>query len=362
MNSNTQSSRKHKRSKAARALAHQTGGPVATLEVQGRLVRVKVPTGPGTQRGGGRRGRVGPFSRSSRKRMMDLFLTIAWESLTAVIFITLTYPQEFPDPSLLKEHRRRFVERLRRRFPKASSVYRLEFQKRGAPHWHFLWFGLPFLPKLDLQRIWMGCIVECLSPEQALALERWEKNGIVPERHLRPFTRIEAIQSWRKAIYYVSKYMAKVDADVGAEGASDAVGADVGAPDAVGVPSGLSGFNLYTYLHGAHVGRWWGKHNRVGIPSSESTSGAWLIQGPWFWKFRRAAARKWKGIKRKNARGFTLYTGGGAEQWWRVLDWAMEGQDSEFLRMGVDWDFFAMAKANAVERYVPDYAVYAFEC
>jgi len=334
--SSTQPSRKHRRSKSSRYLQKRVPGPVASIKTQGHLLTVSVPTGPGTQRGGGPRGRITAFSRASRKRMMDFFQTVTWHALSMVIFITLTYPQEFPDPKMLELQRRRFVERLRRKFPKSSAVYRLEFQKRGAPHWHFLWFGLPYLPKLELQKLWMGCIWESLSTDQLQALRLWESSGVVPEDRLRVFTRIEAITSWRKAIRYVSKYMAKVEAPVEQEGIVSGSEADVGASRPGAAPPGSCGFNLYTYLHGEHVGRWWGKHNRAGIPLAESLQGSWLRSEGWFWRFRRVAAKKWMGIKRQSARGFTLYMDGEASEWWRVLEWAMGDADAMSLRCGAD--------------------------
>lgn len=58
--------------------------------------------------------------------------------------ITLTYPKTWPaSPSVWKGHLRAFYERLRRTryFEEHSSIWVLEFQKRGAPHFHLLMSG-----------------------------------------------------------------------------------------------------------------------------------------------------------------------------------------------------------------------------
>lgn len=60
------------------------------------------------------------------------------------IMATLTYGKDYPrDGQRVKAHLRAFVERLRRRewFADNSLVWFLEFQERGAPHFHFLGTG-----------------------------------------------------------------------------------------------------------------------------------------------------------------------------------------------------------------------------
>lgn len=60
------------------------------------------------------------------------------------VMVTLTYPAEYPgDGKTTKAHLRALVERLRRRkwFNDNSLIWFLEFQERGAPHFHFLATG-----------------------------------------------------------------------------------------------------------------------------------------------------------------------------------------------------------------------------
>jgi hypothetical protein len=56
-----------------------------------------------------------------------------------VAMLTLTY-RVSPQPADLVRHRRAFLARLERRFPACHWAWILEFQRRGAPHYH-LFFG-----------------------------------------------------------------------------------------------------------------------------------------------------------------------------------------------------------------------------
>jgi len=87
---------------------------------------------------GGRRG-LATFSSASRRRLKAVLASVKRSALP--VFVTLTYPSEFPlDSSVYKSHLDTFFKRLRRVFPGASAVWKLEPQRRGAPHYHlFLW-------------------------------------------------------------------------------------------------------------------------------------------------------------------------------------------------------------------------------
>lgn len=88
------------------------------------------------RRGPTLRGKVTEFSRSSRMRLAFV------ASNTDVEFnkmITLTYPKVYPrDGKEVKSHLKSFMKRLRRRYGNFSYLWFLEFQMRGAPHFHIL--------------------------------------------------------------------------------------------------------------------------------------------------------------------------------------------------------------------------------
>ena len=133
------------------------------------------------------------FSRHSRSRLLERFARLD-TSETRPIFLTLTYPDQYPAPLQAKVHLDNFLKRLKRRFPAApvSGIWRMEFQERGAPHFHILLFHLPYWHKREVQIAWSDVIGA-------------EDNT---------FTRIEAMKSYRQTMYYVSKYCAKIQGDV----------------------------------------------------------------------------------------------------------------------------------------------------
>lgn len=136
---------------------------------------------------GSTRGDVTVFSKRSRHRILKMFSKLSWKGRKA-IFVTLTYPEAYPDPHTAKRHLRAFLKRVYRLVGKRANVWRLEFQERGAPHFHILFVDLPWIDKEKIQEMW-GEIIGCE----------------------RPFTRIEFCRNKKKTMYYVSKYIAKND-------------------------------------------------------------------------------------------------------------------------------------------------------
>jgi hypothetical protein len=110
------------------------------------------------------------------------------------LFLTLTYPAAWPTASSeWKRHFDNFCHRLHRRFPGAGLVWKLEAQRRGAPHYHALVWGDA---DLGLLRAWAGAAwYECV--------------GSGDERHLRAGTRVEAVRTWRGVRSYAAKYLGK---------------------------------------------------------------------------------------------------------------------------------------------------------
>ncbi len=152
--------------------------------------------------GGGIRGKVQKFSKQSRLRLMKLVAAIRKDELP--IFITLTYPSEWPsDPKEWKRHLKNFVERMGRAFDKnrLAILWKLEPQKRGAPHYHLLIYGLAEVHKTTGwgQLLWW------------VSRNWYEVVGSGDGKHLQAGTRVEKIRSRRGAMFYASKYLSKVD-------------------------------------------------------------------------------------------------------------------------------------------------------
>jgi len=210
--------------------------------------------------------------------------------------------------SLSKKHLRAFLERLRRFAPDCSGIWRVEGQLRGAPHFHILLFNLPYINKDDISS-WWGSII---------GMEFWDyKNPINP----RPsFTRIESIKSARRAMMYVTKYVAKMPE----KNLSEPVVAA-----SLRVSGGAaSGFNYVPYLHepcpnpafSEWSGRHWGIFNKGKIPYAEAITivldmGSEGVEKTFF-QFRRAMKTAWQNARltRKNA-GLTLLFRVNSRRW-----------------------------------------------
>jgi hypothetical protein len=115
--------------------------------------------------------------------------------------VTLTYPCEFPcDGVTTKNHLRRFLQEVQRECkrhrketaPPHSAFWFLEFQARGAPHYH-IFLNHPV--------------------NKAWASKRWyEIVGSEDIRHLHAGTRCEVLVRGRAGtISYASKYAAKME-------------------------------------------------------------------------------------------------------------------------------------------------------
>lgn len=155
----------------------------------GTKVKVRMPSGcPPT---GGARGRVAGFSARSRRRLLDTLHEVQRGQLP--IFVTLTYPASWPDnPKEWKRHIDNFGKALTRMGP-YGAVWKLEPQKRGAPHFHLLVWGVRHLRRF---RRW-------------LAATWYRIVGSGDEKHLRAGTQANSVRSQRGVVAYASKYMTK---------------------------------------------------------------------------------------------------------------------------------------------------------
>lgn len=133
-----------------------------------------------------------------------------------ILFVTLTYPSDWPGSwSVWKRHLDTWLKRLRRRLPAAAGAWKLEPQARGAPHFHLLVVGAPFLARDWLSRTWYE-VVSSADP-----------------KHLAAGTNVQLARSHRGVLAYAAKYTAKHQ-------------------------------ELPASWHGG-VGRWWGVFNRRGL-------------------------------------------------------------------------------------------------
>jgi hypothetical protein len=179
----------------SRIFAHKPRREI-TLEVGQRDIRIRRSyrlTGK-PRFGGGVRSNVIQFTNASKRRLM--FTARNFPGLE--IMLTLTYPSEFPlDGRTVKDHWRRFRQWMVRNGAK-TGLWVLEFQKRGAPHFHI--FIREPLDRHAVSNAWYK-IVASKDP-----------------KHLEAGTRIETFRHPPALGSYVMKYAAKMEQkDVPAE-------------------------------------------------------------------------------------------------------------------------------------------------
>lgn len=68
-------------------------------------------------------------------------------------FVTFTFAENITDISVANREWKSFIKRLRYKYGKFKYMAVLEFQKRGAVHYHCIW-DLPYIKKSELSEIW----------------------------------------------------------------------------------------------------------------------------------------------------------------------------------------------------------------
>jgi hypothetical protein len=180
-------------------VSSSVGGSVSTLSFEDTKTSNRLSSH--RRLGGGSRDRVRGFSRASRRNLLRRLASINRSAFRAfkgrIIFVTLTYPCEYPkDSQLCKRHLKALRKRLQREFGPFPAFWRLGIQKRGAWHFHLLLFVGPSIGSVgELRRF--------------VSSSWYEIAGKISEGHLHAGTRVEVVKRWRQATSYVERYMAK---------------------------------------------------------------------------------------------------------------------------------------------------------
>ncbi len=191
---------KNKRKHSKRNLKRNNHNATIEYYPDGSLVRVKQPLGkqPEGQRDW-KRGKTMNMSPRSRRGIMNLVSTLIRSIIP--LFVTLTYPINFPSPRDSKRHLDNFIKRLKRKYPDMGYLWKLEMQLRGAPHYHlFLWGVDEEGAYIFMLKAWFE-VVKSGDPWHLV-------NGLKAER----------IRSYNGVRSYVSKYIAKKDETIVPEG------------------------------------------------------------------------------------------------------------------------------------------------
>jgi hypothetical protein len=182
------------------------------VEIYADMVVVKAERQAEMQ-GGGRRGACKGFSDDSRRRLIQRMAKWNLNGLYCY-FITLTYPGVYAeDWHIWKRDVEAFFKRIKRKYDAAvGCCWRVEFQRRGAPHFHLiLACDKPcknmVVFRAEIARMWPEIVREgyCTSGGEMASY------GPHFERHMHAGTGIEEVQGRKQLMAYVSKYLAKTE-------------------------------------------------------------------------------------------------------------------------------------------------------
>jgi hypothetical protein len=245
------------------------------------------------------RGRIYEFSRKSRKRLLEVAARLRRD--VKAMFLTYTYRENVTDHVRAKRDLELVLLWFRRNVPQAAALWRLEYQTRGAIHFHILLLGVSWLPPNVFNRI---------TPH-------WHKvsgDDSYPD--------IEPVRSRKSVMGYVSKYLAYVakprtDAAESFDGAASAAGG--------GEAAGLDSVPYSDIASSApsFVGRFWGISNRRALPLAELRVRQFNGRPSTFLQFRRMMRRAIQRRYRLPSRvqGFSAFVD--SSQWLRLWDtWA----------------------------------------
>jgi hypothetical protein len=144
---------------------------------------------------------------------MQLLNSINRDEALLPYFVTLTYHNAWPeDRHGRKAHMDAFRKRLERAIGPFAAVWRLEFQRRGAPHYHLLIFLPPDALGGDRGQDDHQRRYEVLVKLRNRVAFMWhEVAGYGSPEHFSAGTSVERVKSWRGVNSYAAKYMGKLE-------------------------------------------------------------------------------------------------------------------------------------------------------
>jgi hypothetical protein len=192
--------------------AEKRSANTSTVEIYADMIKVKTPA-KSAVKGGGERQACKGFSDNSRRRLIQKMAQWNLNDLSS-FFTTLTYPALYAqDWRIWKRDLDTFFKRLARKYPElVGCCWRVEFQRRGAPHFHLIMVcskGCENLARFRRQIAEMWCEIVA----DGYKMSGGDMATYAPEKgkHLRAGTGVEAVQGRKQLMAYVSKYLAKVD-------------------------------------------------------------------------------------------------------------------------------------------------------
>lgn len=141
------------------------------------------------------------FSKNSRSRLIKLFAQTSFRSYSKMYFLTLTYHEDFPQEfRAFKIQLDRFLKMIRRLDSNLAWIWRLEFQERGAPHYHLVLFWSKKSPKVSELTL-KNWVTKAWLTHKACRCEDCQRYS----------TKLTELDTFKKGFNYVCKYSAKPD-------------------------------------------------------------------------------------------------------------------------------------------------------
>jgi len=224
------------------------------------------------------RGAIYEFSKRSRGRLLRLGARL--DQNVVGVMVTCTYRENMRDHARAKAQLQLLGKWMLYHYPHASLLWRLEYQKRGAIHFHILALNINYVDAIALTSYWQKMTGDESFPD------------------------VKRIRSRRQVMSYISKYLAKN------EQAEQAQAADTASDGFINVP----------YLEN-FVGRFWGVINRKALPLATEHKIMVVGSPQLLFNLRRYARRKWPGLSRR-VQGFTLFTNN-SSAWMKLTEYEL---------------------------------------
>jgi len=147
-----------------------------------------------------KRGKIKGFSFRSRSRMMQKLSQVKRGHLP--YFVTLTFGEIYPtDKKAYKYLLHLFLNRVQNKYKNAGIIWKLEYQKRGAPHYHLFIYGCDETLADFVPEVWY----ELAGYENENHL-RFHRGELPRSQHC-----VQQIKSIHGVFFYASKYMTKLE-------------------------------------------------------------------------------------------------------------------------------------------------------
>lgn len=282
------------------------------------------------------------WSHKSRVALIRRLMEVTVSGFSTPFFVSMTYHLDFPNAKGAKNDLKNYFDRLKTIDPDVGYVWKMEFQDRGAPHFHCIIFPSKNsrLSGNQIRKKW-----------HAIAKDDDDDN--YHEEHGTDVQRVERLGSFKKMYRYVSKYATKQVEATEANGRYWGTSRNVVDPtktdvlevteetDAVvrriakRILRGVSPYHGNQRLHGYttlesrkvsgeyyEIPKQRGYHRQITRKNPDTEKPETLIKWHDRSRYSKQIAERW--------RGWTVHLGLSKENAFKLLEWAIEGNNERY--------------------------------